>query len=137
MSSKNGSKELVSLLQYMKNTTLDNPEILVQDERIIELDKIVTEVRESDEWEEVKMNILELGMTKGVELGIQQGIQKGEYKKLIELVCKKLTKEYSIEDIASILDEDVTIIQNIVEIAQKYSPEYDTNKILKELWKDK
>lgn len=27
MSSKNGSKELISLLQYMKNTSLDNPEI--------------------------------------------------------------------------------------------------------------
>lgn len=37
MSSKNGSKELVSLLQYMKNTTLDNPEIQVQDERIVEI----------------------------------------------------------------------------------------------------
>ena len=41
MTSKNGSKELVSLLQYMKNTRLDNPEIQVQDERIIELDKTV------------------------------------------------------------------------------------------------
>lgn len=83
------------------------------------------------------MNILELGMTKGVELGIQQGIQKGEYKKLIELVCKKLTKQYSIEEIANILDEDVTIIRNIVEIAQKYAPEYDTEKILKELLENK
>ena len=133
MSSKNGSKELISLLQYMKNTTLDNPEIQVQDKRIVELDKIVTEVRESEEWEEVKMTILELGMTKGVELGIQQGIQQGEYKKLIELVCKKLTKEYSIEDIANILDEDVAMIQSITEIAQKYAPEYDVNKILQEL----
>lgn len=133
MSSKNGSKELISLLQYMKNTTLDNPEIQVQDKRIVELDKIVTEVRESEEWEEVKMTILELGMTKGVELGIQQGIQQGEYKKLIELVCKKLTKEYSIEDIANILDEDVAMIQSITEIAQKYAPEYDINKILQEL----
>ena len=41
MTSKNGSKELVSLSQYMKNTRLDNPEIQVQDERIIELDKKV------------------------------------------------------------------------------------------------
>ena len=141
MSSKNGSKELVSLLQYMKNTTLDNPEIQVQDERIVELDKIVTEIRESEEWEEVKMNILELGMTKGVELGIQQGIQqgiqKGEDKKLIELVCKKLEKNYSIEEIADILDEDIISIQNIVQVAKKYAPKYDTSKILKELWENK
>ena len=41
----------------MKNTTLDNPEIQVQDERILELDKIVTEVRESEEWEEASMTL--------------------------------------------------------------------------------
>lgn len=47
MTSKNGSKELVSLLQYMKNTSLDNPEIEVKDERLIRLDEIVNEVKES------------------------------------------------------------------------------------------
>ena len=34
MASKNGRPELISLLQYMKNTTLDNPDILVRDKRI-------------------------------------------------------------------------------------------------------
>ena len=47
MASKNGSKELMSLLQYMKDTRLDNPEIKVKDERLIELDRIVSEVKES------------------------------------------------------------------------------------------
>ena len=59
MASKNGSKELISLLQYMKDTRLDNPEIKVKDERLIELDRIVSEVKESEEWEAVEMNILE------------------------------------------------------------------------------
>lgn len=124
----------------MKNTRLDNPEIQVWDERIIELDKIVTEVKESEEWEEVKMNILELGMTKGVELGIQKGIQKGiqqgVQKGLVDITCKKLTKGYSIEEIADMLEEDEKTIRDIVEIAQKYAPEYDTDKILKEVWKN-
>lgn len=52
MSSKNGSKELVSLLQYMKNTTLQNPEIKIKDERIVKLDEIVREVKESEEWDD-------------------------------------------------------------------------------------
>lgn len=125
MSSKNGSKELISLLQYMKNTTLDNPEIQVLDERIVELDKIVTEVRESEEWEEAKMTIY--------ELGIQQGIDR----MLIQKTCKKLAKGYSAEEIANHLEEDETTIRTIVEIAQKYAPEYDTAKILKELWEGK
>lgn len=68
MSSKKGSKELVSLLQYMKETTLENPNILVKDKRILELDHIVAEVKESEEWEAMQMNILEIGIEKGIEL---------------------------------------------------------------------
>ena len=69
MTSKNGRPELVSLLQYMKNTTLKNPGITVKDERILDLDRIVAEVKESEEWEAVKMNILEIGLARGEELG--------------------------------------------------------------------
>ena len=65
MASKNGSKELVSLLQYMKETDIENPEILVKDERIIELDKIVTEVKESEEREDTQMTIYDMGIAKG------------------------------------------------------------------------
>lgn len=133
MTSKNGTKELVSLLQYMKNTTLDNPEIQVKDERIVELDKIVTEVKESEEWEEVEMNIYEIGMTKGVAIGVPQG----ETKKLVEQVCKKLIKGHSVTEIADMLEETPDSIQEIVTIAQKYAPEYDTDEIYKELYKRK
>lgn len=77
MISKNGSKELVSLLQYMKETDIENPEIVVKDERIIELDHIVTEVKESEEWEAVKMNILEVGIKKGEALGEARGEARG------------------------------------------------------------
>jgi hypothetical protein len=64
MTSKNGSQERISLLQYMKRTTLDNPEVTVKDERIRRLDRIVKEVKESEEWEAVQMNILEIGIDK-------------------------------------------------------------------------
>lgn len=125
MSSKNGSKELVSLLQYMKSTTLDNPEIQIQDKRIIELDKIVTEVKESEEWEEVKMNFWETAMTKGVERGAQIN--------QIQLICKKMAKGYSVSDIADMLEEDEAIVKNIVDIAMKYKPDYDAYKIYSDL----
>ena len=69
MSSYNGRPELVSLLQYMKHTNLDNPGILVQDERIVKLDSVVEEVKQSEEWEAVKMNILDIGIKKGREEG--------------------------------------------------------------------
>lgn len=113
MASKNGSKELISLLQYMKDTRLDNPEIKVKDERLIELDRIVSEVKESEEWEAVEMNILEVG------------ISNGEMKKLVSLVCKKLKKGCSTEEIANILEEDINVIQKICEAAEKCEPKYE------------
>lgn len=73
MASKNRSPELISLLQYMKNPTMDNGEIFVEDERILEPDRIVKEVKQSEEWEEVRMNILEIGTEKGMEIGIARG----------------------------------------------------------------
>lgn len=54
MTSKNGSPKLISLLQYMKETDINNPNILVHDPRIIRLDEIVTEVKQSEEWEAVQ-----------------------------------------------------------------------------------
>ncbi|MCM1127797.1 MAG: Rpn family recombination-promoting nuclease/putative transposase [Lachnospiraceae bacterium] len=77
MTSKNGRAELVSLLQYMKNTTLNNIDITVKDPRILNLDKIVCEVKQSEEWEAVEMNILEIGIEHGKELGVKQGLEQG------------------------------------------------------------
>ncbi len=77
MTSKIGRPELVSLLQYMKNTTLDNADIILKDARILDLDRIVKEVKQSEEWEAVKMNILEIGLKRGMERGIEQGIERG------------------------------------------------------------
>ena len=94
MSSQNGRPELVSLLQYMKNTRLDNPAIIVQDERIVKLDKIVEEVKQSEEWEAVKMNILDIG------------IKKGQLNLLYTLVNSgKLTIEEAAESIDVTVDE--------------------------------
>ena len=85
MASKNGSQELISLLQYMKESRLDNPEILVKDKRIIELDEIVTEVKESEEWEGIRMNIL--------DIGIQEGERRAKEEAIISMIraCKKLS----------------------------------------------
>ncbi len=77
MSSKNGAPELVSLLQYMKETRMDNPEITVQDERIEKLDEIVCEVKQSEEWEAVSMSIYKTAWEQGLEDGRQQGMEEG------------------------------------------------------------
>ena len=113
MASKNGTPELISMLQYIKQTRIDNPEIIVKDSRILELDEIVTEVKCSEEWEAVKMNIL--------EVGIQQGIQQGLHQKLIELVGKKLEKGFSVPEIADMLEESEETIEKVIEEIKKRS----------------
>lgn len=78
MTSKNGRPELISLLQYMKCTTLDNANVMVKDERILHLDRIVNEVRQSEEWEAVEMNIFEMGIEQGIERGKALGLEEGK-----------------------------------------------------------
>ena len=70
----------------MKETNIENPDIIVKDKRILELDTIVTEVKQSEEWEAVQMNILEIGIAKGKEEGIKEGL----LRTLIDLVKNDL-----------------------------------------------
>lgn len=96
MTSRKGRPELVSLLQYMRNTAIDNPDIIVKDERILDLDKIVNEVREGEEWEGVKMNIYEIGITCGEKLGEERGIKIGLER--ANRLAKRLIDEGRMED---------------------------------------
>lgn len=48
------------------NTNLDNPDVSVRDERIVTLDKIVSEVKESEEeFEQAKADIAKNIISKG------------------------------------------------------------------------
>lgn len=127
MKSKNGRPELVSLLQYMKDTRLDNPEIIVQDERIKQIDDIVTEVKQSEEWEAVRMNILQIGEEHGKRIGRDT--------LLVEQVCRKLKKGKEPEQIADELEEELEVISAICKAAESAGPEYDCEVVYRN-WKD-
>ena len=85
MSSKNGRAELVSLLQYMKKSELDNPEILVRDERIMNLNRIVEEVKKSEEWEDGRMIIY--------SVGVEDAIERGEHQATLEMILRLLKEK--------------------------------------------
>ena len=110
MASKNGRPELISLLQYMKNTTLNNPEIIVRDERIVDLDRIVGEVKQSEEWEAVKMNILEIGLEagrkEGLRIGREEGIEKGR-EEGIEKGINEGIKKGKMEGIKAMIQDNL------------------------------
>ena len=90
MSSRNGRPELVSLLQYMEDSRLDNPNISIMDERILKLAEIVDEVKQSEEWEETKMSIL--------SIGIEKGREEGERKSKIDDILNFLSDFGSVPD---------------------------------------
>ena len=127
MTSKNGRPELVSLLQYMKDTRMDNPEICIRDERIVELDDIVREVKSSEEWEEVRMNLIELGEARGEAIGEIRGEAKGKAD-FIELIRKKKQSGLNTVDIAELFEMDEAYVSEIMMLLEKY-PEADNLEI--------
>ena len=132
MTSKNGRPELISLLQYMKNTTIDNPEVKIKDKRIITLDKIVNEVKQSEEWEAVKMNILEIGIEKGREEGRKDGLQDGlkigraeGEAKLVSMIRRKLKKGLNATAISEALELEDAYVQKAVDLITEDSSKSD------------
>ena len=75
---------------------------------------------------------LEEGMAKGLEEGIEKGIEKGMEKglavKLIRQTYKKYVKNYTIEEVADMLEEDTETIGKVYE-AIKAADTDDTDKI--------
>ena len=78
----------------------------------MKLDSIVTEVKQSEEWEAVKMNILEIGLQKGIEQGIERGIERGIEQDKLD-VAKNLLDVLSDEVIAEKVGLDVEVVKEI------------------------
>ena len=95
MKSKNGRPELISLLQYMKETDIQNPEILVKDSRLEKLDAIVTEVKEKEEWENMSMSIYKQGILYGKQEDILELLQ--DYGSVSEELRQKILNETDME----------------------------------------
>ena len=132
MTSRNGRPELISLLQYMKNSTIDNPEVKIKDKRIITLDEIVNEVKQSEEWEAVKMNILEIGIEKGREEGRKDGLQDGlkigraeGEAKLVSMIRRKLEKGLSVTAISEALELEDAYVQKVINLITEDSSKSD------------
>ena len=53
-----------------------------------------------------------------------------------EQICKKLRRGMEIEQIADEVEEDISRVQAICNIAEEYAPDYDLDKVLKALHAD-
>lgn len=59
--------------------------------------------------------------------------EEGETSRLVNQICKKLKKGLPVVQIAEAVEEDEARVQTIVDVAQKYAPDYDVEKIVQEL----
>ena len=116
----------------MKNTTLNNPDIVVKDERITELDQIVTEVKQSEEWEAVKVSLLSVGIGIGKEEGRRQGITEGLANSILTILKSKGTlTEQIISKVKK--EDDQTILNNwLLKASQAPDPETFWKEIIEE-----
>ena len=122
MKSKNGRPELISLLQYMKETNIQNPEILVKDERIEKLDTIVSEVKESVEWEEANVSIykqgIERGLEQGLERGLEQGLLYGKQESILELL-QELGSVGEVLEQRIRSETDIEVLKKLLKLASR------------------
>ena len=105
----------------------------------------IFEFDEEKEWEKIRKaeyqygieigteRGIEIGTERGIEIGTRQGIEQERKSHLIQTVCKKLMKGKTPEVIAEELEEDIDTVKGICEVAKRYAPEYQQQKILKEL----
>ena len=71
------------------------------------------------------------GRLEGRTIGSIEGVNR----KIISLICRKLAKNKSVGIIAEELEEDdIEYIQHICEVAAKYAPDYDADRIYGELY---
>lgn len=93
------------------------------------VDMLRMEYDEAKTMAHIREDSYEEGELAGKKIGQEIGQQIGQELKLIEIVCKKLKKNKTAEQIADELEEKITDIEKIYAVAEKFAPDYDVNKI--------
>ena len=77
--------------------------------------------------------VMERFRQRAYEEGEADGLEKGENQHLISQICKKMSKGKVVEQIANELEEDISRIQRIYDVAIEFGPDYNVEKIMKKI----
>lgn len=137
----NVSEDCKLFLQAVKSEFTDEPFSAILKSEVERVKSSVewrTEYMRLSEWieDEIEMGIEE-GRQEGLQEGLQEGRKEGELRAITSLVCKKLAKGQTYEQIAEMLEEDMEMISKIGDIAKNTEPPYDVDKVLEKLLADK
>lgn len=141
----NVSEDCKLFLQAVKSEFTDEPFSAILKSEVERVKSSVewrTEYMRLSEWieDEIEMGIEEgrqEGLQEGRQEGLQEGRKEGELRVIASLVCKKLAKGQTYEQIAEILEEDIEMISKIGDTAKNVEPQYDVDKVLEKLLADK
>ncbi len=56
--------------------------------------------------------------------------RKSKKKLIISLICKKLRKRKTIDEIADDLEADISLVESVCKVAEQFAPEYDEEKVI-------
>ena len=115
--------ELIEFLDYVEHSTAETAG-KVKSERVRRVHDRVCRVKLS---EEVGVKYMQAWEEKYYER------EEGRIKILVTQVCKKLAKGMEAPDIADMLEEEESVIQNICDAAEHYTQDYDVESITMEL----
>ena len=127
------SQEFLDFMEYLTNTT-DEVAEKTESYRIKRIHEQVKRIRLS---EKMGVKYMQLWEEKAYirEEGLEQGLAEGRDKHLINIICKKLAKAKSLDQIADEVEESLELVEKICLAAQKEAPAYDCNKIYMRLHK--
>lgn len=121
------SGELEAFLRFFEKTKEEN----VVNEDLQEIENMVNRVKKDR-----KAGIDYMKYYEEQAMIKREGIKEGQLLLLISIVIKKMRKLETTEQIAEELEENLTLIQRICEIARKYAPNYEEAAICKEMLED-
>lgn len=89
---------------------------------------------DQDEKEEFNMckawtDHYQSGVREGLEQGREEGREQGELRTIIKSSIKKFCKNIAADEAADMLEENVTLIERIYDVARMCAPDYDVDKI--------
>lgn len=132
---------VVPLNKYSKQDLVLLHKLNIPDEEVYEVTDQITRRKfsmmfdnfQAYDVQETRQVSREEGRLEGRIEGERAGRIEGEQLHLIKLVIKKIEKQCSAAQISEILEEPLDIIQQIYDISLCQAPDYNADKILKEL----
>lgn len=132
-------KELYEWAELFKATTWEEIRMLAEKNEYI-ADTVVT-LRQLTADEKIRMQCqaredYEHDRASYIEQGRNEGIRDGDIKRVLILICKKLSKGKSLKEIADDLEEKENDIKDMYEFAVTFAPEYDAEKVIEAYMKE-